>query len=159
MNRGRFERVSTWLVAHAARAWGGLVVAVVLALSWNALRGIHMRDVRVTLRGLDDRWLMAAALITVVNIAIMGLYDVLAFKHTRTRAFNRWRYGAVAFCWSNFLTLGPLAGPAIRLWLYRDSVNDLSELHAGIVSIVVAFTSGLAGWAFAALIVDRVGGG
>ncbi len=158
MNRGRFERVSTWLVAHAARAWGGLVVAVVLALSWNALRGIHMRDVRVTLRGLDDRWLMAAALITVVNIAIMGLYDVLAFKHTRTRAFNRWRYGAVAFCWSNFLTLGPLAGPAIRLWLYRDSVNDLSELHAGIVSIVVAFTSGLAGWALAALIVDRLGG-
>src|SRR5258708_31495643 len=158
MNRGRFERASTWLVAHAARAWGFVIVALVLALSWHALRGIHIRDVRATLRALDDRWLMAAAIITVVNIAIMGLYDVLAFKHTRTSAIHRWRYGAVAFCWSNFLTLGPLAGPAIRLWLYRGAVTDLSELHAGIVSIVVAFTSGLAGWAVAALIVDRVGG-
>ena len=67
----------------------------------------------------------------------MGIYDVLAFRHTRTTALERWRYGAVAFCWSNFLTLGPLAGPAIRLWLYRGSVTNLSELHAGIVSIVV----------------------
>src|SRR5260370_36628357 len=107
MNRGRFERVSTWLVAHAARAWGGLIVALVLALSWNALRGIHMRDVRVTLRGLDDRWLMAAALITVVNIAIMGLYGVLAFKHTRTGPFNLGRYGAVAYCWAHFPTSRP----------------------------------------------------
>ena len=159
MNRGRFERVSTWLVAHAARAWGFIIIALVLALSWHALRGIHIREVRATLRALDDRWLMAAAIVTVVNIAIMGVYDVLAFKHTRTGAIQRWRYGAVAFCWSNFLTLGPLAGPAIRLWLYRGAVTDLSELHAGIVSIVVAFTSGLAGWALAALIVDRVGGG
>src|SRR5258708_483023 len=159
MNRGRFERASTWLVAHAGRAWCSIIIALVLALSWHALRGIHIRDVRATLRALDDRWLMAAAIVTVVNIGIMGLYDVLAFKHTRTRAIQRWRYGAVAFCWSNFLTLGPLAGPAIRLWLYRDTVKDLSELHAGIVSIVVAFTSGLAGWALAAVIVDRIGGG
>jgi phosphatidylglycerol lysyltransferase len=159
MIRRAFERASTWLVAHATRAWGFVVVTLVLGLSWNALRGIHIRQVRATLRGLDDRWLIAAALVTLVNIAIMGLYDVLAFKHTRTRALERWRYGAVAFCWSNFLTLGPLAGPAIRLWLYRGSVTDLSELHAGIVSVIVAFTSGLAGWSLAAFIVDRLGGG
>jgi phosphatidylglycerol lysyltransferase len=159
MNRGGFERATTWLVAHAVRAWGFVIVAVVLALTWHALRGIHIRDVRATLQALDDRWLLAAAIITLVNIAIMGLYDVLAFKHTRTSAIERWRYGAVAFCWSNFLTLGPLAGPAIRLWLYRGSVKDLSELHAGIVSIVVAFTSGLAGWALAAFMIDRLGGG
>src|SRR5438445_8050071 len=151
MIRGPFERASTWLVAHAARAWGFIIVSLVLALSWAALRHIHIREVRATLQALDDRWLIAAAVVTLVNIAIMGLYDVLAFKHTRTRALDRWRYGSVAFCWSNFLTLGPLAGPAIRLWLYRGSVTDLSELHAGIVSVVVAFTSGLAGWALAAL--------
>jgi phosphatidylglycerol lysyltransferase len=159
MSRGPFERASTWLVAHAVRAWGFVIIAVVLALTWNALRGIHIQDVRATLRTLDDRWLIIAALITLANITIMGLYDVLAFNHTRTRATQRWRYGAVAFCWSNFLTLGPLAGPAIRLWLYRGSVTDLSELHAGIVSVVVAFTSGLAGWALAALLVARLGGG
>jgi phosphatidylglycerol lysyltransferase len=159
MSGGRFERASTWLVANAARAWGFLVVALVVALSWNALRGIHVHDVRATLRSLDARWLVAAALITLVNIAIMGLYDVIAFKNTRARPLERWRYGAAAFCWSNFLTLGPLAGPAIRLWLYRGAVTDLSELHAGIVSVVVAFTSGLAGWTLAALLVARTGGG
>jgi phosphatidylglycerol lysyltransferase len=159
MTRGIFERLSTWVVANAARVWGFLIVCLVLALSWHALRGIRIHEVRATLGTLDARWLAVAALLTLGNIAIMGIYDVVAFRHTRTTALERWRYGAVAFCWSNFLTLGPLAGPAIRLWLYRGSVTDLSELHAGIVSVVVAFTSGLAGWALAALLVARLGGG
>jgi uncharacterized membrane protein YbhN (UPF0104 family) len=91
MNRGPFERASTWLVANAARAWGLAVVALVVGLSWTALRGIHIHQVRATLRALDAWWLVVAALITIANIAIMGLYDVLAFKHTRTRAIVRWR--------------------------------------------------------------------
>ena len=74
----------------------------------------------------------------------MGLYDVVAFAGTRTRTVERWKYGAVAFCWSNFITLGPLAGPAVRFWLYRRSVGELSELHPGIVSVIIAFLSGLA---------------
>jgi hypothetical protein len=37
------ERASTWFVAHLARVWGFAVVAVVLALSWQALRQIHIR--------------------------------------------------------------------------------------------------------------------
>lgn len=153
------ERASTWVVAHVARLWGVIVVAIVLALSWAALREIHIHEVRTMLRALDGRWLVVAALVTILNIAIMGLYDVLAFRHTRTSPFERWRFGAVAFCWSNFLTLGPLAGPAIRLWLYRGTVTEPSELHAGIVSVVIAFTAGLAGWVLAALVVSRIGGG
>ena len=151
------ERTSTWLVAHAARAWGLVVIAAVLAVSWGTLRGIHIHDVRAMLRSLDGRWLAAAAALTIANVAIMGLYDVLAFRETRTPALQRWRFGAVAFCWSNFLTLGPLAGPAIRLWLYRDAVDELSVLHPGIVSIVLAFVSGLAGWTTAAFIGSRTG--
>ena len=111
------------MVARAARVWGLAVVALVLALSWQALRGIHIHDVRATMRGLDGRWLVAAAILTLANVAIMGTYDVLAFRQTRTGSLQRWRFGMVAFCWSNFLTLGPLAGPAIRLWLYRDGVD------------------------------------
>src|SRR3954467_787753 len=153
------ERASTWLVAHAARVWGLVVIAAVLAVSWGTLRGIHIHDVRAMLRSLDGRWLAAAAALTIANVAIMGLYDVLAFRETRTPALQRWRFGAVAFCWSNFLTLGPLAGPAIRLWLYRDAVDELSALHGGIVSIVIAFVSGLAGWTLAALVVARTGAG
>ncbi|HMC75894.1 MAG TPA: bifunctional lysylphosphatidylglycerol flippase/synthetase MprF [Vicinamibacterales bacterium] len=159
MTRPVFERALTWLVAHAARAWGFVVVVVVVALSWTALREIHIHEVRATLRGLSAGWLVIAALVTLANVAIMGLYDAIAFRHTRATAGQRWRYGAVAFCWSNFLTLGPLAGPAIRLWLYRGAVSDVSELRAGIVSVMIAFTSGLGGWGLAALLVSRLGGG
>jgi len=153
------DAASAWLVANAARLWGAIVLAAVLALSWQALRGIHTHEVRAILRTLATGPLVFAALVTALNIAIMGLYDVMAFAGTRTTAVQRWKFGAVAFCWSNFLTLGPLAGPAIRFWVYRRSVNELSELHAGIVSVIIAFTSGLAGWTAAALIVSRVGGG
>ena len=150
---------STWVVANAVRVWGFAVVAVVLALSWGTLRGIHMQEFRRVLHGLDTRFLAVAAILTLANVAVMGLYDVFAFRQTRTRARERWSYGAVAFCWSNFLTLGPLAGPAIRLWLYRGSVDDPSVLRDGIVSVILAFTSGLAGWSAAAVVVSRTGGG
>jgi len=157
--RRRTEQASTWLVARAGRAWGLLVIAVVLALTWQALRGIHVHEVRVLLRSLDGRWLVAAGGITLANVAIMGLYDVIAFSRTRTTAAERWRFGAVAFCWSNFLTLGPLAGPAIRLWLYRGTVERASELRSAIVSVVIAFSAGLIGWTLAAVATAQIGGG
>jgi hypothetical protein len=70
--RRRTEQVSTWLVARAGRAWGLLVIAVVLALTWQALRGIHVHEVRVLLRSLDGRWLVAAGAITLANVADHG---------------------------------------------------------------------------------------
>jgi phosphatidylglycerol lysyltransferase len=155
----RVAAVSEWIVAHAARLWGFALFGIVLTLSWHTLRGVHTQEVRTVVRSLDGRWLWLAAAMTAVNIAIMGLYDVIAFRQTRTRAGERWMFGAVAFCWSNFLTLGPLAGPAVRYWLYRQRVSDASELHTGIVSIVIAFTSGLGGWTMAAWVVSRIGGG
>jgi phosphatidylglycerol lysyltransferase len=158
-DRPTIDALSAWIVANATRIWGVVLFAIVLALSWHALRGIHTREVCAVLWSLDSRPLAVAALVTVLNIAIMGLYDVMAFAETRTRALQRWTFGAVAFCWSNFLTLGPLAGPAIRFWLYRRSVTELSELHAGIVSVIIAFVSGLVGWTAAALIASRFGGG
>jgi phosphatidylglycerol lysyltransferase len=98
-----------------------------------------------------------AAGATLINIGVMGLYDVIAFEHTRSRWFERWRYGAVSFAWSNFLTLGPLAGPAIRFWLYRPAVEKPSDLEGGVVSIATAFTAGLGGWTLAAWLMPRVG--
>jgi phosphatidylglycerol lysyltransferase len=153
------EDAWNWIVAHVARIWGSVLLGLVLAATWHTLRGIHTRNFRVALHSLSARDLTLVALVTILNVAVMGFYDVLAFRHTRTRPIERWRFGAVAFCWSNFLTLGPLAGPAIRFWLYRSRVDDLSELHAGIVSVVIAFTSGLAGWTLAALLIARTGGG
>lgn len=151
----RIEACAMWLVGHASRAWPFLLFAIVLSVTWGALRQISTREFRTALRALDARWLVIAALATLANVTAMGLYDVIAFRHTRTRWTERWRYGAVAFAWSNFLTLGPLAGPAIRLWLYRQTVDQLSDLQVGVVSVAIAFTAGLVGWTLAVLVAMR----
>src|SRR4029079_16565766 len=39
--RRRTEQASTWLVARAGRAWGLLVIAVVLALTWQGRGALH----------------------------------------------------------------------------------------------------------------------
>ncbi len=153
--RAAVETVALWLVGHASWFLPFLVIAVVIAVSWGPLRQIHPREVRAALQSLDSSWLALAAIATAANIAVMGLYDVLAFAHTRSRWCERWRYGAVAFAWSNFLTLGPLAGPAIRFWLYRPAVDRSADIEGGVVNIASAFISGLIGWTLAALIVPR----
>jgi phosphatidylglycerol lysyltransferase len=150
-----FETIGLWLVGHASRFLPFLVIAGVVAISWGPLRRIHPRDVRAALGSLDSSWLALAALATAANIAVMGLYDVLAFAHTRSKWSERWRYGAVAFAWSNFLTLGPLAGPAIRFWLYRPAVDRSADIEGGVINIASAFIAGLIGWTLAALLVPQ----
>jgi phosphatidylglycerol lysyltransferase len=155
--RSRIETGAVWLLGHASRFVPLLVVAVVGALTWQALRQVHPRDVVLALRGMQPPWIVAAALVTMLNICVMGLYDVVAFRHTRAPAKLRWVYGSVAFAWSNFLTLGPFAGPAIRFWLYRQTVEHSSDLETGVLSIAIAFASGLVGWTVAALLVSANG--
>lgn len=154
--RSRLRGAFVWSLGNGAAIWPFAVFALLLAMSWGALRQIHPWAVRAAIRQFDAPWLVIAALVTAANVAVMGLYDVVAFRHTRCGWRERWRNGAVAFAWSNFLTLGPLAGPAVRLWLYRKDVDDLSELHGGIAAIAAAFISGLIGWAGAALIFGRL---
>jgi phosphatidylglycerol lysyltransferase len=150
--RGPLDDAAVWTLGHAVRVWPFVLFAIVIWLSWHTLRQIHTHDFRVALRALHPGWVAVCGVATVLNVAVMGWYDVVAFRHTRARARERWRYGAVAFAWSNFLTLGPLAGPAIRFWRYRTSVDQVSDLSAGVVSITVAFASGLAGWTLAILL-------
>jgi len=150
-----FETTALWLVGHAPRFLPFLVIGSVVVLSWRPLREIHPTEVRNALRLLDSSWLALAALATAANIAVMGLYDVIAFAHTPTKWSERWRYGAVAFAWSNFVTLGPLAGPAIRFWLYRSAVERVGDIEGGVVNIASAFISGLVGWSLAAVVVPH----
>ena len=153
----RLETGLIWLLGHASRVWPFVVFAIVLALSWRALGQIHPQEFSAALQGLDRTWLVVAAAVTAANVGAMGLYDVIAFRHTRSRWTERWQYGAVCFAWSNFLTLGPLAGPAMRFWLYRPSVERISDLHAGVVSVAIAFSSGLIGWTVAVLFGSWIG--
>jgi phosphatidylglycerol lysyltransferase len=146
----RFEGAGLWILGHASRVWPVVVVALVLWATWDTLRGVHIRQVRAALRAIEPGWIWAAAGLTALNIAAVGFYDVVAFRRTGASARDRWKYGAVAFAWSNFLTLGPVAGPAIRFWLYRSS---LAELRPGIIAVATAFIAGLAGWTAAMTVV------
>ncbi len=154
----RVENALVWLLGHAPKVLPVVVIALVVFLSWTDLRQIHPREVRLAFHGLDSWWVAIAVLATLLNVGVMGLYDVIVFAHTRSRWTERWRYGAVAFAWSNFLTLGPLAGPAIRFWLYRPAVDKPSDLEGGVVSIATAFTAGLGGWTLAVWLMPRTGG-
>jgi phosphatidylglycerol lysyltransferase len=152
------ETGAVWLVGHASRFLPILVVAVIGMLTWQAVRQVHPRDVAAALRAMEFPWIAGAAALTLLNVGVMGLYDVLAFRHTRAPVRARWLYGAVAFAWSNFLTLGPFAGPAIRFWLYGPAVEHRADLETGVLSISIAFASGLAGWTLAAFLVPAAGG-
>ena len=61
----RFDSASAWVVAHAGRIWAFAIVAIVLALSWQTLHGIHMRDFRRILHALDGRWLVTYSLVEI----------------------------------------------------------------------------------------------
>ena len=127
-----------------------LLVLAVVAPVYDSVSWLDTTLLFAAFRSLHAEWLALAAAITVANIVVMGAYDVIAFRQTRASRGRRWFNGAVAFVWSNFLTFGPLAGPSVRFWLYRDSVDELASLRPGIVSVCLGFGSGLAGWGIGA---------
>ena len=62
-----------WIVGHASRFLPVVVVLVVGALTWQAVRQVHPYDVVKVLRGMQAPWLIAATLLTLLNIGVMGL--------------------------------------------------------------------------------------
>ncbi len=135
-----------WLLANGRWIWPLLVISAVVAASWTDLRAIHFHEVRMALREQNLYWLAAAALLTLLNLGLMGLYDVICLKGAPVPRWERWWIGSLAFAWSNFLTLGPLAGPAIRFWLYRPAGLNFAFLRQAIVSISAGFSAGLLIW-------------
>src|SRR4051812_864404 len=73
----QLEVGALWMLGHLSRVWPFLVVATVLTLSWGPLTQISARDFRAALRSLDPAWLAVAAAITLTNIGVMGLYDLI----------------------------------------------------------------------------------
>ena len=132
--------------------WPFVVVAIVLAVTWTDLRHVQYREVRLASRRMDPLWLVIAGLITIANFAVMGLYDVICLRGAQVRPRERWWIGTLAFAWSNFLTLGPLAGPAIRFWLYRPFGTSFKLLRQAIVAIAVGFGGGLILWILVSLV-------
>jgi phosphatidylglycerol lysyltransferase len=134
--------------------WPWVVVCLVASIGWSELRKIDLLAVRQILRTTPSSLTLLLLLFTGLNLALAGLYDVTAMGRLRhpPRLSARWGVGVVTFAWSNFLTLGPLAGPALRLWLYRPLGVGGKRSRSALSAILAAFTLGLLGWCAAALI-------
>src|SRR3989475_13303190 len=144
VERGRVY-VSVWRALRSAgRWWPFLLVGAVAFLGWEELRRIDLNQVRHALHSLSGSWLLVASAFTVLNLALLGCYDRVTLEGSPVPRTARWGLGTLAFAWSNFLTLGPIAGPAIRFWLYRPYGVDGVVLRGAIVANIVAFATTLA---------------
>ncbi len=147
------QQAGAWLRALRP-LWPWLVLGILSWLGWRELRGVDLGTVWVLLRDTADDLMLALLGATAVNLAIAGLYDVVALGPVSKppRAGARWRTGVVSFSWSNFLTIGPLAGPALRLWLYRDLGVERGRARSALAAIMTSFSLGLLCWCGAAVL-------
>jgi phosphatidylglycerol lysyltransferase len=139
--------VST-LLAWLKPVWPWIVLAVIGWIGWHELRQIDVSEVRALLRSTDVNLVLVLLAATAFNLMIFGLYDVAALGSLEhpPGAAARWSVGVVSFAWSNFLTLGPLAGPALRLWLYKSMGVAGERARAALTSILGALSIALGAW-------------
>jgi phosphatidylglycerol lysyltransferase len=145
------------LLAALARLrpfWPWIVLALLTWIGWQDLRLIDVDAVRLALRGTSGGLLLALLAATSINMAVFGLYDLAALGPLSRppAAGARWTVGVVSFAWSNFLTVGPMAGPALRLWLYRPLGVESKRARSALGSILIAFSLALLAWCAAVLL-------
>ncbi|HEV8377125.1 MAG TPA: hypothetical protein VGR38_12920, partial [Candidatus Polarisedimenticolia bacterium] len=149
----RSSLLTSALLLRLRPLWPWLVLILVAFIGWSEVRRVDLLEVRRILKDTPASLTLMLLLFTGLNLSLAGLYDVVALGPLRNgpRPGARWGVGIVTFAWSNFLTLGPLAGPALRLWLYRPLEVEGRRARSALSSIVAAFSLGLAGWCAAVL--------
>jgi phosphatidylglycerol lysyltransferase len=142
------------LVLKLRPLWPWLAIAAVTWIGWREIRLIQIGAARDLIRETRPELFLGLLALTAVNLAVAGLYDVAALG-PRARPpgpATRWATGTLSFAWSNFLTVGPLAGPALRLWLYRRQGVDVDRGRSALTVIVSAFAAALTLWCLASTI-------
>ena len=134
--------------------WPWLLLTLVAIFGWKELREVDFVRVRDLLRATDTALVALLLAGTAANLALGGFYDVAALGDSGLppTAMRRWSVGVIAFAWSNFLTIGPLAGPALRLWIYGPMGVSSARARRALVTILAAFTTGLGIWCAAVLV-------
>ena len=143
--RGR-ARMPLW--RRVAMALVRVVVPVVVVwLVWGELTRIDWPQVRAEMGEANFLLLLAAALVVAANVAAMGLYDAVSFPRTPELGFvRRWGIGSLCFAWSNFLTIGPIGGPALRFLVYGRRGLSPGQVARGLGAQYMGFGGGLIGW-------------
>lgn len=137
-----------------ARRWGRwrlfvriLVPACVLALVWRELSLVDWSQAAIEIRRASPAVIAGAALATLACVSTMGLYDVVSMRTGSTlSSFQRWRLGTAISAWTNFLAVGPLAGPALRLHFYRRAGMDVPGVLRGLAGIYAGMFAGGMAW-------------
>jgi phosphatidylglycerol lysyltransferase len=134
--------------------WPWLVLGVFGVVAWFELKAVDLRRVPSLLRETDPALLALMLIVTAANLAVAGVYDVLALGPRRDppTLTQRWSVGTVSFAWSNFLTVGPLAGPALRIWLYAPLGVGFDRARRGLLTIIASFSVALCAWCAAMLL-------
>ncbi|MCB9837707.1 MAG: lysylphosphatidylglycerol synthetase family protein [Phycisphaeraceae bacterium] len=134
--------------------------ALLLWLVRNELHALDIQRVRAVLDGADGRKLLAGCGAAFLALAVMGLYDAVAFpggSSGRLGFWRRWSLGAVLFGWTNFIAMGPLGGPTLRLIAYRKYGLTATEITRGMVAHYLGSATGLAAWLLAVWLPIGVG--
>jgi phosphatidylglycerol lysyltransferase len=133
-----------WLLAYL-RPW--IVTALVVIFFAGTFREFHALDfhaIRNALRHMDHTLGWIAFGLALTSVAAMGLYDVVALGRpwNDPPAWTRLRIGSLAFALSNLVATGPLAGPALRLWLYRDAGVSTDRILRAAAEAMVGLSVG-----------------
>jgi phosphatidylglycerol lysyltransferase len=128
--------------------WPWIALTLLTWIGWREIHAIQIGVVRDFLRGTGANLFVALLGITTLNLSVAGLYDVVALgPRSRPPGFaTRWSVGILSFAWSNFLTVGPLAGPALRTWLYRERGVPFDRAKSALTAILSAFSLSLLAW-------------
>jgi phosphatidylglycerol lysyltransferase len=133
----------------------GLVLfAAALFYLWDQLRGLTLAEVWRTFSTLPFSHLGLAAVLTLVNYAVLTGYDQLAFVYLN-RSFPRWQIGMASFVGyaiSNNLGFAVLSGASARYRFYSRWGLSAQEISRIVIFYTGTFWLGLlvlGGWSLA----------
>jgi len=127
--------------------------AILVWLVWRELHALDVHRVRAVLAGADPLLLGAGIGAAFLAVGVMGFYDAVAFPRGSTGKLGfrkRWTLGAVLFGWTNFVAMGPLGGPTLRMIAYRRFGLTGTEITRGFLGHYLGTAAGLVAWLFAA---------
>lgn len=138
------------LLRIARRTLPVIVPLAAVLLIWHDLHRLDMHQLRACVARADRGMLALAGVGAVLAVVSMGLYDAIALQGLTFG--KRWRIGAVCFAWTNFLTIGPLGGPAARFFLYRQAGVAADTIAIRLARLYLGVWAGAGGVLLAALV-------
>lgn len=128
-----------------------VVPPIILFLLWRQLSTTDLGQARQIIDDAPTTLIVIAGLLAVVSVCVMGLYDVVAMPRAiPTR--KRWLMGVGMFSWTNLLTIGPLGGPALRVYFYSRADVPIAQIGVGLARLYTGISCGMAAWLLASLL-------